>query len=136
MGLIVLLGGVASSQAQMGGHGQRQGQQQKAPPPGTPLPKAAPDSVPGLRLESGAILCKSRDDLVGYQAKMGGDAGPSARTPDCRILRRAMPIEVLDQDGPSRSQVVSTDAAKETGWTNSYLPSARAPGAGGANTAK
>jgi hypothetical protein len=27
------------------------------------------------------------------------------------------------RDGPSRTQIVTTDASKETGWTNSYLPS-------------
>ena len=67
MALLLLLGAMASAHAQIGGgHGRRQNNQQqtpqRSPAPTTPfLPEIWP------RLEEGALICKSRDDLVRYQ---------------------------------------------------------------------
>jgi len=38
-------------------------------------------------------------------------------------IRKPTGIQILDHDGPSRAQIVTTDESKETGWTNSYRPS-------------
>ncbi|MGO8916353.1 MAG: hypothetical protein ACLQJR_10635 [Stellaceae bacterium] len=128
--LIALLAGVASAQAQMPGGrganqpgGSQQGNQQRAPQSPAPAPvKIVPEPWP--RLDVGAILCKSRDDLVRYQMKIGGDPAAAAPgpAPDCQVIRKQIAIQILDRDGPSRTQIVSTDAAKQTGWTNTYLP--------------
>ena len=138
MALLLLLGAMASAHAQIGGgHGRRQNNQQqtpqRSPAPTTPfLPEIWP------RLEEGALICKSRDDLVRYQTQIAN--GSSATTPgqalDCHTIRKQTGIQLLAHDGPSRTQIVMTDESKETWWTNSYLPStpppsvAKGPGAG------
>jgi hypothetical protein len=76
-------------------------------------------------LEEGALICKSRDDLVRYQAQIanGPNATPPGQAPDCHTVRKQTGIQILTHDGPSRTQIVTTDESKETWWTNSYLPS-------------
>jgi hypothetical protein len=128
--LLLLLGAMASAHAQIsGGHGRRQKNQQQTPQQ-SPAPTAAP-TLPEIwpRLEDGALICKSRDDLVRYQTQIGNaaraaTAGPA---PDCHTIRKQTGIQILDHDGPSRTQIVTTDESKETGWTNSYLPSTPPP---------
>jgi hypothetical protein len=90
------------------------------------------------RLEVGALICKSRDDLVRYQTQIanGSSAITPGQRPDCHTIRKQTGIQILAHDGPSRIQIVTTDESKETWWTNSYLPStpptsvAKGPGAG------
>jgi len=90
------------------------------------------------RLEEGALICKSRDDLVRYQTQIanGSSATTPGQAPDCHTIRKQTGIQILAHDGPSRTQIVTTDESKETWWTNSYLPStpppsvAKGPGAG------
>ena len=138
MALLLLLGSMASAHAQIGGgHGRRQNNQQqspqRSPAPTTPfLPEIWP------RLEEGALICKSRDDLVRYQTQIanGSSATTPGQAPDCHTIRKQTGIQILAHDGPSRTQIVTTDESKETWWTNSYLPStpppsvAKGPGAG------
>jgi hypothetical protein len=131
--LTLLLLAVASSNAQMGGgqlgggrggrqnHQQPGTQQSAAPPP----PKAVPEVWP--RLDVGAILCKSRDDLVRRQTQIAAGPGVAASgpAPDCSIIQNQTGIQVLDRDGPSRTHVSLTDQTKQTGWTDTYLPATR-----------
>jgi hypothetical protein len=139
MALLLLFGAMASAHAQIGGsHGRRQKNQQQ-----TPQQSRAPTTAPALpeiwpRLEDGALICKSRDDLVRYQTQIANAASATTagQMPDCHTIRKQTGIQILDHDGPSRTQIVTTDESKETGWTNSYLPStpppsvAKGPGAG------
>jgi hypothetical protein len=138
MALMLLLGATVSAHAQFGGgHGGRQNDQQQ-----TPQKSQAPTPQPALpeiwpRLEDGALICKSRDDLVRYQTGNSASATTTAgQAPDCHTISKRTGIQILDHDGPSRTQIVTTDESKETGWTNSYLPStpppsvARSAGAG------
>jgi len=123
--LVLLLGVTASAHAQFGGgHGHHQRDQQQTPQKSqTPVP---PPSVPEIwpRLEDGALICKTRQDLVRYQTQMSDGAGAAkGSAADCHTLQKQTGIEILDRDGPSRTQIVTTDKSKETGWTNSYLPS-------------
>ena len=134
MALLLLIGAMASAHAQIGGgHGRRQNNPQQSPAPTTPfLPEIWP------RLEEGAVICKSRDDLVRYQTQIanGSSTTPPGQAPDCHTVRKQTGIQILAHDGPSRTQIVTTDESKETWWTNSYLPStpppsvAKGPGAG------
>jgi len=90
------------------------------------------------RLEEGALICKSRDDLVRYQTQIanGSSITTPGQPPDCHTIRKQTGIQILAHDGPSRTQIFTTDGSKETWWTNSYLPStpppsvAKGPGAG------
>jgi hypothetical protein len=112
----------AAAQIGGGGGGQR-GQQQQPPAASTSKPNpAVPEPWP--RLESGALLCKSRDDLLAYQKQMASGASIVAaqQAAGCHIIRKQTAVEILDRDGPSRTHIVTSDAAKETGWTNTYLP--------------
>jgi hypothetical protein len=135
MALMLLLGAMASAHAQIsGGRGHRQGdqqQQQQTPQKRTPAPTPLPP-VPEIwpRLEDGALICKSRDDLARYQTQVangGASAATSGQASACHTIRKQTGIQILDHDGPSRTQVVTTDESKETGWTNSYLPSTPPP---------
>jgi hypothetical protein len=128
--LMLLFGAMASANAQMGGgHGHRQGDQQQTPQNSQTLP-LMPD-VPEIwpRLENGALICKSRDDLVRYQTQLGN--GPSTTMAEpasgCHTIQKQTGIQILGHDGPSRTQIATTDDSKETGWTNSYLPSTPPP---------
>jgi hypothetical protein len=139
MALLLLLGAMALAHAQIGGsHGARRekDQQQQSPAP-MPSVAAVPEIWP--RLEDGALLCKSRDDLVRYQTQIanGATAIIAGPAPDCHTIRKQTGIQILDHDGPSRTQIVTTDETKETGWTNSYLPSTPPPsGAKGSGARK
>ena len=125
MALLLLLGAMASAHAQIGGgHGRPQNNQQQSPAPTTPfLPEIWP------RLEEGALICKSRDDLVRYQTQIanGSSITTPGQPPDCHTIRKQSGIQILAHDGPSRTQIVTTDGSKETWWTNSYLPSTPPP---------
>src|SRR5271157_1064203 len=129
MALLLLLGAMASAHAQIGGgHGRGQKNQQQTPQqsPARPEP-VVPEIWP--RLEEGALICKSRDDLVRYQTQIANGASPTTagQASDCHTIRKRTGIQILDHDGPSRTQIVTTDESKETGWTNSYLPSTPPP---------
>ena len=128
MALTLLLGATVSANAQLGGgHGHRQKDQQQTPQKSqasTPQP-APPETWP--RLEDGALICKSRDDLVKYQTANSASATAAGQAPDCHTISKQTGIQILDHDGPSRTQIVTTDESKETGWTNSYLPSTPPP---------
>jgi hypothetical protein len=135
--LLLLFGAAASAHAQIPGHTHSEKNQQPTPQQ-TPTPDmpAVPEIWP--RLEDGAVICKSREDLVRYQTQMASGASDATpgQAPDCHTIRKRTGIQILAHDGPSRTQIVTTDESKETGWTNSYLPStpppsvAKGPGAG------
>ncbi len=128
--LTLLLVGVASSNAQIGGgqiggghSGGQKHQQQATQQSAAPPPKAVPEPWP--RLDIGAILCRSRDDLVRHQMQIaaGPGAAESGPAPDCSIIQKQTGIQILDRDGPSRTHVALTGQTKQTGWTDTYLPS-------------
>jgi hypothetical protein len=132
--LLLLLGAMASAYAQIGrGHGGRQKDQQQTPQP-TPQQSPAPTAPaavpePWPRLDAGALLCKSRDDLVRYQTQIadGASAATARQASGCHAIDKQTGIQILDNDGPSRTEIVTTDESKQTGWTNTYLPSTPPP---------
>jgi len=67
----------------------------------------------------------SHDDLVRYQTQVadGASAATARKVSDCRAIAKLTGIQILDSDGPSRTQVVTTDESKQSGWTDTYLPS-------------
>ncbi len=119
--LVMVLACMPAAQAQMGGRRRQSGGQQQtsAPPPSI---KVVPEPWP--RLDPGAILCKSDNELIRYQMRIAGgsDAAAQGQALDCRVIKERTPIQILDHDGPSRTQVIATDAGKQTGWTDAFLP--------------
>lgn len=127
---LLLLATVPAAAQLPGGYGrqrppQQTPQQSPRPTPTTPAP-AEPAAVPEPwpRLEDGALMCKSHDDLVKYQAQVAAGANMIAavQSAGCHTIRKQVGIKILDRDGPSRTEVVTSDESKETGWTNTYLP--------------
>ena len=51
-------------------------------------------------------------------------ASPKAEggPPQRRRLEKPVGVQILDRDGPSRTQIATTDEPKPTGWTDAYLP--------------
>jgi hypothetical protein len=128
-GLILLLGAVTSASAQMSltpdnpylGNGRSRraaAEHNNQPPP--QIADLPPVKEPWPRLDTGAVLCRSRDDLSRFQAQVMGGAGAA---PDCHAIRQRTPIQIIERDGPSHTHVVAAADAKQTGWTNAYLPS-------------
>ena len=127
---LLLLGSPALAHAQIGGSpGGRQKDQKQTPQqsPATTSPESLPQPWP--RLEVGAVLCKSRDDLVRYQARIADGGNPKTReqTSKCNRIPKQVGIQILDHDGPSRTQITTTDESKQTGWTNAYLSAGPPP---------
>jgi hypothetical protein len=140
MTLILLGAAAAPAHAQLGGgHGSRQRSQQQTPQqsPAPPPPPSVPEPWP--RLDAGSLLCKSRDGLVRFQTQLadGANVVAAAQASGCHTIPKQTGIQILDHDGSSRTQVVTTDESKESGWTNAYLPASpptsAATGAGAGN---
>jgi len=137
-GLILLLGFVASANAQMSlspidpymgaGRGGSRGESRQTGKPAPHIADLPPVKEPWPRLDTGAVLCRSRDDLLRYQARAVASSDGGA-APDCHAIRQRTPIQILDRDGPSHTHVVATGDAKQTGWTNAYLPATPPPSA-------
>lgn len=91
----------------------------KKPGPGVPDVKAQPVSWP--RLDPGAVLCRSEADLNRLGMRRAGETvdGPV----DCRIVRAATGIAIVQRKGPGRTEVTTSDAKGLTkGWTDAWLP--------------
>jgi hypothetical protein len=92
----------------------------KKPTPGLPDVKAQPLAWP--RLDPGAVLCRTEEDLERLGARRRGETvdGPI----DCQIIRAATAVSIVQRRGPGRSEVRASDprAAGMTGWTDAWLP--------------
>ena len=89
------------------------------PPPSVPAP---PSAWP--RLDPGAVICRSQDDLRRRAARMLGEqTGPA----DCQPITQPTAIKILDRAGPGATEVEITSNA-ETGWTDAWLPASPPPG--------
>jgi hypothetical protein len=94
----------------------------KKPKPGPPDVKTAAPTWP--RLDPGAVLCRTEDDLARLAANRSG--GPGGGAADCRIIREPLGVTVIQRRGPGLTQVQATrDGA--LGWTDVWLPE-KAPG--------
>jgi hypothetical protein len=100
-------------------------EKKKAPPP--PPPRAPPTVWP--RLDPGAVLCRTEDDLERHASNMTARvSGGATITADCRIIARPTGIQILSRQGPGHTQVKLSAAGDETGWTDVWLPE-KAPAA-------
>jgi hypothetical protein len=91
----------------------------KAAPP--PAPRAPPTVWP--RLDPGAVLCRTEDDLDRHASNMTARvSGGVMQSTDCRIIARPTGIQILSRQGPGRTQVRLSAPGEETGWTDVWLP--------------
>jgi len=79
------------------------------------------------RLDPGAALCRTEDDLDRLAARHRGD--PVEGPIGCRIMRAATPITVVQRKGPGRTEVRTNNPdAGGSGWTDVWLPERAPPG--------
>ena len=98
-------------------------EQKKAAP--LPPPRALPTVWP--RLDPGAVLCRTSDDLDRHAANMVARvSGGDTQAADCRIIAQPTGVQIVSRDGPGRTQVQLTAPDNATGWTDAWLPD-RAP---------
>lgn len=95
----------------------------KKPKAGPPDVKAQPTVWP--RLDPGAVLCRTEDDLLRLAANRSGGAGGGPA--DCRIISQPTGISILKRQGPGRV-MVQVSGRQDTGWTDAWLPE-KAPAA-------
>ncbi len=123
---LVVLGslGAGAAQAQSPGTGRR-------PPAnrGLGMPAALPDPTTsagnvGIRLEPGAVLCRTAEELQRRQAAMtteGQNDQPSLPA-GCYLVPARTPVEVVERRGYGRTQVKTLGRTTEIGWTDAFLP--------------
>jgi hypothetical protein len=88
-------------------------------------PRAQPTVWP--RLDPGAVLCRTADDLDRHAANMTARvSGGDTQAADCRIIALATGIQILSREGLGRTQVKLNTPGNATGWTDAWLPD-RAP---------
>ncbi len=91
----------------------------KKPKPGAPDVKAQPLAWP--RLDAGAVLCRSEDDLSRLARRRSGQAvdGPV----ECQVVRVPTPITIVQRKTPGQTEVKPTTGQPWTdGWTDAWLP--------------
>jgi hypothetical protein len=90
------------------------------------LPDVKPQPQAWPRLDPGAVLCRTEDDLDRLSARRHGEqvSGPI----DCQVIRDPTAISIQQRKGPGRTEVTISDpkAAGTSGWTDVWLP-AKAP---------
>jgi hypothetical protein len=92
----------------------------KTPPP-PPASRAPPTVWP--RLDPGAVLCHTEDDLDRHASNMTARvSGIATQTTDCRVISRPTGIQILSRQGPGRTQVKLSTPGDVTGWTDVWLP--------------
>lgn len=84
------------------------------------------------RLDPGAVLCRTQDDLrlrsEFLQARASGLQAPPGPAPSCRIIAAPTPIDIVERPLPSATQVrlkpgqAAGGQAAEVGWTDAWLP--------------
>jgi hypothetical protein len=86
-----------------------------------PAPRAPPTVWP--RLDPGAVLCQTEDDLERHAWNMTARVGGgTTQTTDCHIIARPTGIQILSRQGPGRTQVKLSTPGDVTGWTDVWLP--------------
>jgi hypothetical protein len=79
------------------------------------------------RLDPGAVLCKTEDDLLRLAASRRGE---QVLRPNCQLIRAATAISIEKRAGIGRTQVSLKDQNGQDGWTDAWLPD-KAPPIGG-----
>ncbi len=92
--------------------------------PGAPEVRVPPAVWP--RLDPGAVLCRTSEDLARLAAKRSG-AEDDGGIADCRIINLPTPITIVHRQGLGQTEVQVTSGAKQIGWTDAWLPEKAPP---------
>jgi len=93
----------------------------KKPKAGPPAVRAPTSVWP--RLDPGAVLCKTEDDLNRHAANMVARvSGGEQQTADCRAIAEPVGAQIVSREGPGRTEVKLAWPDGETGWTDVWLP--------------
>jgi hypothetical protein len=92
------------------------------PPPISTLPPTR--GISGPRLEPGAVVCRSEEDLQ-HRAQVSqrrADGVPDAGNPleGCHLLEQQRGVEIVDRHGLGRTEV-KVKPSGETGWTDAFV---------------
>jgi hypothetical protein len=100
--------------------------QKKVPAP--PPPRGQPTVWP--RLDPGAVICRTEDDLDRHAANMTARVnGGDTQAADCRIVAVPTGIQILSRQGLGHTEIkLSPPGDTTTGWTDAWLPD-KAPAA-------
>ena len=97
----------------------------KTAPTDTPPPRPQPTVWP--RLDPGAVLCRTPEDLERHAANtMARVSGRDTTAADCRIITQPTGIQIVSRQGLGRTQVKLSIPGDVSGWTDAWLPE-RAP---------
>ena len=92
-------------------------QKKAAPPPARTVPAVWP------RLDPGAVLCRTPDDLDRHAANMTARVnGGYTQAADCRVIGQQTGIQIVSRQGLGRTQVKLNGSDNATGWTDAWLP--------------
>jgi hypothetical protein len=135
LSLALLCGGSAAAQ-NFGGPSSLAGRGNSGPAPTPPPPDPTPPGLlvtrgdPWPRLDPGAVLCRSPEDLARFnalrQARLSGQALPAEGKIDCSVIQATTPVTIVTREGLARTEVKLAKGDGQTGWTDIYLPT-RAP---------
>ena len=118
----------ASAQSRGRGRGTPRSGSEENLPPSVPPPVSTLSPTRGIagpRLEPGAVLCGTEQDLQ-HRGEVNrriadGEADPGDPLTGCRLVRQERGVEVLARHGLGRVQV-KVKPNGEVGWTDVYVP--------------
>jgi hypothetical protein len=88
-----------------------------------PLAPVRPAPTVWPRLDPGAVLCNTVDDLELHAANMTARvSGGRTMAADCRIIAQPTGIQIVTRQGQGRTLVKLNVAGDVTGWTDAWLP--------------
>lgn len=93
------------------------------PKPKADLPTVRAPTAVWPRLDPGAVVCQTEDDLDRHAANtVARVSGGEMQTANCRVIGQTVGIKIVNREGPGRTQVQLTAPGGETGWTDAWLP--------------
>ena len=84
-------------------------------------PTLKPD--PRQRLDAGALLCRTEEDLQQHEAAVSArlDGKDAPEPVGCRPVRFMTPVGVISRHGPARTQVRVPGPPEQIGWTDAVV---------------
>ena len=98
---------------------------QQAPAPPRPTNFSRFAVAPWPRLDPGAVLCRTRDDLEAHShavaQRAAGQQVSLLGSPDCRVVAQMTGIEIVHRLSPAETEV-RVQGDTDTAWTDTWLP--------------